>query len=66
MWVDPISVEFALADADGQHFWALPLPRNLQLVGLPLEQQLLVFDPAANALGLTTSGSVSSVCGLTH
>ncbi len=53
-------------DTVGQSYWALPLPFQQNLIGLPLQQQILVVDPAANALGLTTSNRVSSVCGLTH
>lgn len=64
--VDPASTALGFADSSGQDYWALPLPFLQPLIGLPLEQQLLVMDPAANALGLTTSNRVSSVCGLTH
>lgn len=66
VFVDPMSSELAFADATGQYHWALALPMNLQLIGLPLEQQVLAYDPPANALGLTTSSRVASVCGTGH
>lgn len=64
--VGTLSIQFATTDIVGQSYWGLPLPFQQNLIGLPLQQQILVLDPAANALGLTTSNRVSSVCGLTH
>lgn len=66
VFVDPMSSELAFADTTGQYHWALALPMNLQLVGLPLQQQVLVYDPPANALGLTASSRVASICGTSH
>lgn len=66
VFVDPMSTELAFANATGHYHWALALPMNLQLIGLPLQQQLLAYDPTANALGLTTSSRVGSVCGTGH
>lgn len=66
VFVDPASCELSFADAGGNCHWPLPLPLQLPLIGLPLDQQLLVLDPAANPLGLTTSGHVVSTCGTGH
>lgn len=64
--VDPIDWPIALADGNGDYFWAFALPSGLSFLGLPIEQQLVVHDPAANALGVTVSNRVSSVFGITH
>jgi hypothetical protein len=64
--VDPLFVVFDQADASGVHFWNLDLPQNVAFIGVTLEQQIAVLDPAANALGITTSNRVSSVFGITH
>lgn len=66
IYVDPAATDLAFADANGFDHWALALPMQLSLVGLPLAQQLLVYDPPANSLGLTASGYATSVCGLAH
>ena len=60
------STSFALADAAGVHFWGLATPVVPAFIGVTLEQQLAVIDPAANALGLTTSNRVSSIAGISH
>jgi len=64
--VDPLSAVLSFSDAGGAHFWEFALPGGLVFVGLTLEQQLVVFDPPANGLGVTVSNRVSSVCGITH
>lgn len=64
--VEPTSSEMGLTGSFGTSYWALQLPLLPQLVGLPLAQQIMILDPAANALGFTTSNHVTSVCGFTH
>lgn len=64
--VDPIDQSFALADGNGVDFWGLGSPASIAFVGLTIEQQLVVLDAGANALGLSTSNRVSSVFGVTH
>lgn len=61
--VDPIDQSAALANAAGNDYWSLNLPLQISLIGLALKQQIAAIDPAANALGLTMTNLVSSVCG---
>lgn len=62
--VDPLDQTFALADAGGEDYWQLNSPVSVAFIGLPIEQQLAVLDPAANALGIAVSNRVSSVFGI--
>ncbi|MBM4063715.1 MAG: hypothetical protein FJ265_21845 [Planctomycetes bacterium] len=64
--VRPIASLFGVSDAAGVFFWGFGSPADVAYLGLPVEQQLVVLDPPANALGLTTSNRVSSVFGVTH
>lgn len=64
--VDPIDNSVGIADGTGVYFWNLDLPFSLDFVGLPLEQQIVALDPAANAAGLVASNRVSSICGISH
>ncbi|MCA8948081.1 MAG: pre-peptidase C-terminal domain-containing protein [Planctomycetes bacterium] len=64
--VAPIDQSIALVDGSGVHFWPLALPANCAYIGMPLEQQLVVYDPGANPLGVTASNRVSSVLGTVH
>jgi len=64
--VDPLDQSFAFSDASGNNYWGLRTPSGLSLIGLPLAQQLAVLDPAANALGVTSSNVITSVTGITH
>ncbi|HLQ37368.1 MAG TPA: DVUA0089 family protein [Planctomycetota bacterium] len=61
--VDLVNTILGFADAAGVGFWSLSLPYVLALRGLPLEMQAAVFDPSANALGVTVSNRGSAVCG---
>ncbi|MCA8948946.1 MAG: PPC domain-containing protein [Planctomycetes bacterium] len=60
---DPI-VDFSTTDGNGVHFWALPLPADASFVGLPLEKQVAVLDPAFNALGVRVSNRVTAIVGI--
>lgn len=62
--VDPIDQSFDMANAAGDYHWGLSSPLDPAYIGLTIEQQLAVFDTAANALGLTLSNRVSSICGI--
>jgi hypothetical protein len=62
--VDAAATNFALADGAGVLYWSLATPVVPALIGLPLEQQVAVLDPAANSLGITVSNRVSSVTGI--
>lgn len=65
--VEPTDItNFTVADAGGYFWWAVPLPPLLSLTGLPLEQQVAVLDPAANAAGVSVSNRVSCVGGIDH
>ncbi|MCA8947968.1 MAG: PPC domain-containing protein [Planctomycetes bacterium] len=60
--VDPIDQSFATADANGVDHWGLVLPFRLAFLGLDIQQQIAVIDMNANALGVTVSNRVSSIC----
>lgn len=61
--VDPLSVVFVLADGLGRYPWAMSTPASLDLVGLPLLQQLVALH---STLGLLASNRLASVCGVTN
>ncbi len=61
--VDPLSVVFVLADELGRYPWGLATPASLDLVGLPLMQQLVALH---STLGLVASNRVASVCGVSN
>ncbi|MCR9248220.1 MAG: DVUA0089 family protein [bacterium] len=62
---DPV-VDFSTTDAQGNHFWAFPLPADPLLMGLPLEKQVAVLDSAYNSLGIRLSNRVTSIVGVEH
>jgi hypothetical protein len=64
--VSPFDQSFAMADGLGRDYWCVPSPVRVGIIGLPIEQQLAVLDPGANALGLTVSNRVASVFGITN
>ncbi|MBK8095847.1 MAG: hypothetical protein IPK26_01995 [Planctomycetes bacterium] len=65
--IEPTDVtDFGIAEPGGYFWWQVPLPMTLSLTGLPLEQQVVVLDPAANAAGVSVSNRVACVGGLAH
>jgi hypothetical protein len=61
--VAPAATLLAGADGAGRVFAALAVPATAALAGTPLSSQLAVLDLTANALGVTTTNSVSSIVG---
>jgi hypothetical protein len=60
--LDPLLFLFSAADASGVATYRLPIPPQCGLLGSFLRVQLVVFDRAANPLGLLTSrGAVLSI-----
>ena len=51
---------------NGVFHWAIALPLDVTFLGLNLEMQAVVFDPLANAAGVSLSNRSSAVCGMTH
>ncbi|MCA8973153.1 MAG: PPC domain-containing protein [Planctomycetes bacterium] len=62
--VDNPVVDFSTTDAAGVHYWGFSISDDVSMIGLPLEKQVAVLDPAANALGLRMSNRMSSVVGV--
>jgi len=60
---DPF-IDFSVTDGNGVDFWGLAIPADTTLIGVPIEKQTAVLDPAANALGVRMSNRVSSVLGI--
>jgi hypothetical protein len=61
--VDPASVIFLVADANGQAPWSISIPYVLAFVSTDIYQQGLVFDLGANPLGLVSTNSGRGVVG---
>lgn len=55
--VDPLVLFAQTTDAVGGATWGFAIPHNLALTGTVFAQQAFVFDPAANALGLTVTNA---------
>jgi hypothetical protein len=57
---------FTFGDPAGFYWWSIATPYNTAFIGLPIEEQVAVLDPLANAAGVSVSNRVSSVAGTTH
>lgn len=61
--VDPFVTAVLFANGQGDAQWGLGLPANPAFLNVDLFQQGMVLDPAANALGVTTTNSGRGVIG---
>ena len=64
--VNGLDASAGLSNAAGVLFWNINSPFTLSLIGLPLEQQVVALDGAANSLGVVVTNRVSTLWGITH
>lgn len=63
--VEALAADFTLANAAGQHQFAMPLPRDPRLRGVQIAMQAIVLDAAAPPSGVTVSNRLLAHLGTT-
>jgi len=61
--VSPDVTGFLFGGATGSMTWSIGIPNSPAITGLPIFSQVLVLDPAANALGIVTSDANQLIVG---